>query len=157
MGRRPEEVSNVISDWFAQYGFEVKDWCSDGTPFSMRPSWSVFNFKISPHIGSIVAVRFIDVPLLLRFFVLLWFFVPGGIVFEISLRKEWNNTLLHGEFYVAGVQLGVAVEYGLSPMPGVTIFPANIRNGYKAMTRLLQQLENLSEQPLVETRVYSQK
>ncbi len=143
-GRRLEEVQNFLNGWFSKNGFEVKEWYSDSTPFTVRASWSVFGFKISPHIGSIVAVRFISVPLLLRFF------VPGGIVLEISLQKEWNNTLLHGEFYVAGVQLGVAVEWGLSPAPGVTIFPANARHGYEAMTRLLQQLEDFSGQPLVE-------
>ncbi len=39
IGKRPEEIQERISDWFAQNRFEVKEWNSNGTPFTVRRWW----------------------------------------------------------------------------------------------------------------------
>ena len=137
IGKIPAEIENVLDDWFSENGFEVKDWHSDGTPFTIA-RWGGTEVSISPHAGNIAAIQ-----------------MNRGvcIAFEISLRKEGNNTILHGEFYAAGREMLIgAYELPLSSKPKVLdvigILPR--RNGYEAMSSLLKKLEEFSGQPLIE-------
>lgn len=133
IGKTPDEVQEFLNEWFSQNGFVVRDWYSDGVPFTVHDQWSVLGIKISPNVGSIVAARF----------------DTGWIVFEISLRKESNGTLFHGEFYVAGWDVLWGGEIDLNPKDS-SLAKVTTRRGYAAMMRLSQQLEDFLGHPLTE-------
>lgn len=131
IGKTPDEVQEFLSEWFSQNGFVVRDWYSDGAPFTVHDQWSFLGIKISPHVGSIVAARF----------------DTGWIVFEISLRRGSNGTIFHGEFYVAGWDVLKGGEIDLNTEDR-SLAVLTRQRGCLAMTRLLEQLEDFSEQPL---------
>ena len=124
-GKNPEDVQKFIDGWLEENGFEVKEMKSDGKPISVKKWFSWYGVRISPRIGSTVAIKY-D--------------AGGCIVFEITLSKDGGDTLLHGEFYAAGAESFRGREYDLISEPE---FTAKIprKAGYEAMNKLLQALQ----------------
>ena len=125
--RKPEEIKNYLRDWFSENSFKINKEKSDGSSFNVRHWCSWIGCKISPHLGSIVAIR-LD--------------MSGCIVFETSLREEDSGTVIHGEFYAAGAEFWRGREFDLSPNPSAMAkWPR--KKGYEMMAELLQRLGSL--------------
>ena len=131
-GRNPEEVKEHIALWFAENYFDVKEWSSKGKRglvYEPNPSWAGVNaFVISPKIGSTVAVR-ID--------------TNGCIVFEITMKEEGSDTVVHGEFYVATIFSIFGGDWDLVEH-STTIGQQTREYGYVFMTSFTQSLEDFS-------------
>ena len=125
IGKTPDEIQEFLDQWFSQNRFVVRDWYSDGAPFTVYDQWSILGIRVSPNAGSIVAAKFDG----------------GWIVFEINMRKESNGTLFHGEFYVAGWDLIKGVEIDLEHG---SLAMLTRQKGYAVMTKLFRQLEDFS-------------
>jgi hypothetical protein len=121
------DTKEFISNWFSQNKFEVLDWESNGIEKKHGNFFTKMILK--PHIGSIVALSYKQ---------------SGVVVFEVSLKSENSNTLVHGEFYAGGATIFAGNEFDLSPKPPFTgIWPR--KRGYKAMCALLDALNSFSD------------
>ena len=98
IGKKPEEIRVCIGDWLYTNGFRIHDWNSKGKWFNARGVFSIIGVVIKPHKGAIVASQ-LD--------------LSGCIVFEIGLRLDKTDTVLHGEFYSAGGEIFVFTELNL--------------------------------------------
>ena len=131
IGKGIEEVKIYAGDWFHANGFKIRDWDSKGRLFNLRGWFSIIGAIVRPRAGTIVATQ-LD---------------PSGcIVFEISLRAEGSDTILHGEFYAPGVEIFVFQELDLRPEAGLGKFPRE--SGYVLMMDFLQAMKNYSTRPL---------
>ena len=131
IGRKAEKVKEHISLWFSANHFDVKEWASKGKRLWVYTWFTFPGFLLSPHIGSIVAVRIEPY---------------GCVVFEIILKEERNDTLVHGEFYTTGSTIMMGRERDVrASSPTLGKFAR--QEGYDAMIRFLESLEGLSVKP----------
>ena len=128
IAKKSDEIRKFIENWFSENGFVIKE------QFSKKKwlyvfSWLCFpGVLLSPHKGAIVAVR-IE--------------IYGCIVFEISLQQDQNDTLLHGEFYVAGQTFMIGREWDLRPISPITAKIAR-QDGHDTMVQFIESLESIS-------------
>ncbi len=130
-GRKQKEVKEHIAHWLAENYFAVKEWSFKRKRLPVFAWHSLGFVLLSPHTGSIVAVR-MD--------------LSGCIVFEIILKEENNDTLVHGEFYAAGGLILLGREWDLRrKSPAAARWPRE--GGYVLMSEFLESLESLSAKP----------
>ena len=128
-----EEISSTIKVWLSRNQFEILEWYSGG-------SWIDYNklgFRMSlrPKPGSIVAVSYR---------------ISGTVVFEISLSKENDDTIIHGEFYAIGGGPLAGKEFDFCPtLPSLDQLAR--KRGYTLMANFEKSLSLMSAKRTVAT------
>ena len=127
---QPREIETYIRDWLETSKFKILTENSNGTSFHSREWWQTIGQKISPNKNCLVATKLSP---------------KGLLIFEFMITKEAESlaTIVHGEFYAAGVALFMGREWDVKPDPGLLgRWPR--KEGYKLMSDFEAQLKSLN-------------
>ncbi len=119
-----DEVYEFLQEWLKKKRLKIRDVNSDGSPIL-----SIINmFRLKPHVG---CTLFLKKTLF------------SIVVFEVSVRQDGKDSIIHGEFYAPGSFIFMGLELNLSP--GLLgYFPR--KKGNKILLKLMDAIENFQNQ-----------